>query len=221
MGSQPYYTLLASLPPLPRFDRAERLPITRERLHRRYIMLTPEDAALLEHVATFLAWPRQTATRTDEEMIAGFKKMEEHISHPALQSFFKFPIDQRTIMAALRRRHRGLPAPAAGEPWGVGRFVRHIENNWDDPYFKLSAVYPWIQQARTNLESGETLALERLLKNVMWDYVDRSVQPYDFGFQAVLAYMIKWDILNQWLSYNVEEAKERFEELVAEVTDEQ
>ena len=221
MGSQPYYTLLASLPPLPRFDRAVRLPITRERLRRRYSMLTPEDAALFEHAAAFLAWQRQTAIRTDEEMIASFKKMEEQMAHPALQSFFEYPIDQRTIMAALRRRHRGLPTPAAGEPWGVGRFVRHIENNWDDPYFKLSAVYPWIQQARYNLESGETLALERLLENVLWDHVDRSVQPYDFGFQAVLAYVIKWDILNQWLSYNVEEAKERFEELVAEVTDEQ
>jgi len=221
MGTQPYYTLLASLPPLPRFDRAERLPINRERMQQRLSMLTPEDVELFEYVAKFLAWQRQTATRTDEEMIASFKRMEEQMAHPTLQSFFEFPIDQRTIMAALRRRHRGFPAPAPGEPWGVGRYVRHIENNWDDPYFKLSAVYPWIAQARTHLEAGETLALERLLKNVLWDYVDRSVQPYDFGFQAILTYIIKWDILNQWLSYNIEDAKVRFEELVVEVTDEQ
>ena len=105
MGSQPYYTLLASLPPLPRFDRAERLPITREQLHQRYSMLTPEDAELLEYAAAFLAWQRQTATRKDEEMIASFKRMEAQISQPALQSFFEFPITQRTIMSALRRRH--------------------------------------------------------------------------------------------------------------------
>ena len=221
MGSQPYYTLLASLPPLPRFDGAERLPITRERLQLRSGMLTPEDAALLEHAAEFLSWQRQTATRTDEEMITSFKRMEEHISHPALQSFFEFPIDQRTIMAALRRRHQGFPAPSPGEPWGVGQYVRHIEKNWDDPYFKLNAVYTWIPQARTHLEADETLALERLLKNVLWDHVDRSVEPYDFGFQAVLAYIIKWDISQQWLSYNVEDAKKRFEELVAEVKNEQ
>jgi hypothetical protein len=221
MFNQQYYTLLASLPPLPRFDRAERLPITRERMQQRLSMLAPEDVELFEYAAAFLAWQRQTATRTDEEMIATFKRMEEQMAHPALQSFFEFPIDQRTIMAALRRRHRGLPAPAPGEPWGVGRYVRHIENNWDDPYFKLNAVYPWIAKARTHLEAGETLALERLLKNVLWDHVDRSVQPYDFGFQAILTYIIKWDILNQWLSYHVEDAKERFEELVAEVTDEQ
>ncbi len=221
MASQPYYTLLASLPPLPRFDRADRLPITRERLRQRFSMLAQDDAELLERVVAFLAWQHQTATRTDQEMIASFKKMEEHIAQPILQSIFDFPIDQRTIMAALRRRFRGLPAPASGEPWGVGRYVNHIERNWDDPHFKLSAVYPWIPQARIHLEAGETLALERLLENTLWDHIDRSVPSYEFGFSAVLTYIIKWDILHQWLSYDIENAKARFEELVTEVTHDQ
>ena len=221
MGSQSYITLLASLPPLPRFDQAERLPITRERLRQRLSMLTPDDAQLFEHATEFLAWQRQTATRTDQEMIANFKKMEEHIAQPKLRSIFDFPIDQRTIIAALRRRFRGLPAPTSGEPWGVGRYVSHIERNWEDPHFRLSAVYHWIPQARTHLETGETLALERLLKNTLWDHVDRSVPAYEFGFSAVLVYIIKWDILDLWLSYNIEDAQVRFNELVTEVTDEQ
>jgi hypothetical protein len=221
MGSQPYYTLLASLPPLPRFDQAERLPITPERLRRRWSMLTPDDAELFERAAAFLSWQRQTATRTDEEMVANFRKMEETIAHPALQFIFTFPIDQRTIMAALRRRLRGLPAPAPGETWGVGCYVNHIERNWDDPHFKLNAVYPWIAQARSHLEAGETLALELLLKHKLWDHVDRAVPPYEFGFSAVLTYIIKWDILHRWLSHDIEDAKVRFEELVTEVTDEQ
>jgi hypothetical protein len=221
MSNQPYYTLLASLPPLPRFDRTERLPITRERLVQRLSMLAEDDAQLYEHAVDFLAWQRQSATRSDQEMIANFKKMEGHIALPVLQSILDFLIDQRTVMAALRRRRCGLPAPAAGEPWGVGRYVRHIERNWDDPHLKLSAVYPWIPQARTHLEAGETLALERLLKNVLWDHLDRSVPAYEFGFSAVLIYIIKWDILDLWLSYDIEDAKVRFDELVTEVTDEQ
>ena len=221
MGTQPYYTLLASLPPLPRFDQAERLPITPERLERRLSMLTPDDAELYERAAEFLAWQRQTATRTDEEMIANFKRMEAYITHPVLQSLFDFPINQRTIMAALRRRFRGLPAPSPGELWGVGRYVNHIRRNWDDAHFKLSAVYPWIAPAHSHLAAGETLALQRLLKNALWDHVDRSVPAYEFGFSAVLTYIIKWDILHRWLSYDIEDAKVRFAELVTEVTDEQ
>jgi hypothetical protein len=153
-------------------------------------------------------------------MIAKFHKMEQHISHPTLRTFFDFPIDQRTVMAALRRRYLGLPAPSVEQSWGVGNYVRHIENNWEDPHFKLSAVFPWIPRARSHMEKGETLALERLLMNGLWDHADRSVEPYDFGFKAVLSYIIKWDILDRWLSYSIEEAKKRFEELVAEVTDE-
>jgi hypothetical protein len=221
MGKQSYYTLLASLPPLPRFDQAERLPITRERLEQRRGMLSPQDSELFERAAAFLAWQRQTATRTDQEMIAKFKQLAQQLSHPTLSAIFEFPIDQRTIMAALRRRHRGLATPIPGDLWGVGRFVSHIQRNWDDLNFKLAAVYPWIPRARAHLEAGETLALERLLKTVLWDHVDRSIQPYDFGFGAVLVYMIKWDILHRWLAYDVEDAKVRFEELVAEVTDEQ
>ena len=221
MSSQPYYTLLASLPPLPRFDQTDRLPITRERLAQRLSMLTPDDAQLYERAAEFLVWQRQSATRSDEEMIANFKKLEERIALPALQSIFDLPIDQRTIMAALRRRFRGLPPPVAGEPWAVGRYVNHIERNWDNPHFKLSTVYPWIVQARSLLESNETLALERLLKNTLWDHADRSVPAYDFGFSAVVVYVFKWDILDLWLSYDIEKAKMRFDELVTEVTDEQ
>jgi hypothetical protein len=220
MGTRVYYTLISSLPPLPRFDQAERLPITRERLQERGGMLEPEDAELLERAAAFLAWQRQPAARTDQNMVADFQRMADLIDHPTIWALFEFPINQRTVMAALRRRHRGLPAPAAGEPWGVGPLVRHVEKNWDDSNFKLGAMYPWISQAREYLQAGEAVALERLLKNLLWDRVDRSIQPYDFGFEAVLAYLLKWDIVQQWLSYDVEAAKARFEELVVEVTSE-
>ena len=70
MSSQPYYTLLASLPPLPRFDQTDRLPITRERLEQRLRMLTPDDAELYEHAVEFLerVWKiRAVKAPTDEK----------------------------------------------------------------------------------------------------------------------------------------------------------
>jgi len=219
MGRQPYYTLLASLPLLSRFDRADRLPISRERLHQRLRMLVPDDALLLERVVAFLAWQKDTSTSANRDTIARFKELAESISNPDLITFFDFPVDQRTIMAALRRRHRGFTPPTAGELWGVGRYVRHIEHNWEDPHFKLAAVYPWISQAHLHLESGEVLGLDRLLKNMLWDHMDRTIPPYDFGFRAVISYRMKWDILDQWLSYDTERARVRFEELVKEITD--
>jgi hypothetical protein len=221
MGRHQYFTLIASLPALRRFDRAERLPINRERLETRMKMLQPNDLDLFERAAAFLAWQRQSVTQTDQDMVDSFRRMEERIDHPALQAVFRFPVDQRTIMAALRRRHRGLPAPTPGEPWGVGHLTGHIERHWDAPDFKLGLVYSWIDQARQYMESGESLALERLLMGLLWDHVDRSVRPFEFGVDVVLAYVMKWDILQRWLLCDVEEASKRFEELVAEVRDEQ
>ena len=69
MRRQPYYTLLASLPPLPRFDRADRLPISRERLNQRCKMLTPDDARLLDRMTAFLAWQKDVSSLTDRDMV--------------------------------------------------------------------------------------------------------------------------------------------------------
>jgi len=220
-GRRHYYTLIASLPRLPRFDRAERLPINRERLGERLGMLEPEDAELVERATAFIRWQRQPVARTDQEMVTYYERMAELIEEPVLACMFEFLINQRTIIAALRRRYRGLPAPASGQRWGVGRWVRHIELNWEDPDFRLGALYPWIPQVRAHLEAGEALALDRLLMNLVWDTMDRMAEGSEFGLEALLAYLFKWDILEQWLSYDTEEAKTRFDELVSEVTGEQ
>ena len=219
MGRQPYYTLLASLPPLSRFDRAQILPISRERLQQRLKMLTPNDAGLLDRFAPFLTWQRVVPNSTDREMAIKFKMLTETLSDAALNTLIHFPVDQRTVMAAMRRRHRGFDPPAAEELWGLGRYVRHIEQNWEDPHFKLAAIYPWVPQAQLHLEAGEVLALDRLLKNVLWDHLDRTIPPYDFGLPSVISYRMKWDMVAQWLTHNTLKAGERFEELVKEITD--
>jgi len=217
MTRQPYYTLLASLPPLPRFDQAERLPISGERLRQRLRMLNPNDARLLEKAVAFLTWQKDGQRLTDSEMVTRFEKMAESVSSPSLKGFFDFPLDQRTIMVALRRRHQGLNRPSGKEPWGVGQYVRHIERNWDAPHFRLGSRCPWISRAKLYLEKDEVLNLDRLLKNMLWDHLDRSVPAHDFGFRAAMSYRMKWDMVDQWLTHDVKKAGERFQDLVEEI----
>ena len=81
-----YITLVSSLPALPRFDQAERLPINRERLEARLRMLEPDDFALVERTASFLAWQRQPVERTDGDVVVLFKGMSELAGdYPALR----------------------------------------------------------------------------------------------------------------------------------------
>lgn len=221
MKNRLYYTLVASLPHLPRFDKAERLPINTERLIQRLKMLEPDDLKLADKAVEFIAWRSQPVGRTNAEIVAIYEKgVNDIYESPLLKPLFEFPVDQRTIMAALRRRERGLPRPAIGEPWGAGHLVKTIEKNWDHPYFKLNAVYPWIVEARHLLLNDEPLKLEYLLLNLRWNKINLLTFKNYFGFDAVIAYLLKWDILHQWLAYNRESANIRFEELVTETINE-
>ena len=216
MGQHAYYTLVASLPHLPHFERAERLPISEKRLRERLRMLEADDIEVVRRGVEFLAWRDHPTERTDAEMVSRYQHLMAISLHPRLKEFIDFIIDQRTIMVALRRAHLGLPAPRPGEPWGVGRWVRHIEQHWDDETFKLRRIYPWIPEAKTYLATGDMLKLERLQMNLVWTHVERETQDNYFGIEAVLAYLFKWNLVREWLIHNTDAAKARFAELVAE-----
>lgn len=221
MKNKGYYTLVASLPHLPRFDKADRLPITRERLIQRLKMLDSEDYKLAENVVEFIAWRRQPVGRTNAEIVSVYnQEVKRTFQSKLLKPLFELPVNQKTIITALRRREKGLPRPNPEEPWGVGPLVTHIERNWDKPFFKLQSTYPWIVQAQTYLHEGELLKLEYLLANLIWNKLEFLLIKNYFGFEVVVAYLLKWDILQQWLSYNTEKAKTRFDELVLETINE-
>jgi hypothetical protein len=219
-GQRPYYDLIASLPPLPHFAEAGRNPINRQRLGERLTLLEPEDRLIVNRATEFLVWQRQPAERTDREIISMYDHFREAIATPALQEMIDFRMTVRTILAALRRKRRGDEAPGQGAEWGVGPWTLSIRLNWDHPDFRLAGVFPWIPKASELLEAGEALELDRLVLDEEWRWLDSLVFGNEFGFDVVLAYLFKWDILDQWLSYDVESARERFEELVAEVTGE-
>jgi hypothetical protein len=219
-SSRTYYDLVSSLPALPYFEKAPRNPINRDRLNDRLLMLEPEDQAVIREVGRFLTWHRQPAARTDREMVEMYDGFLEQSRLPLLHAMVENRMNQRTVIAALRRKRKGLPKPGMEEPWGVGPWTRIIERNWDMPLFNLASVFQWIPEAQALLDSQKALDLDRLLMSEEWKWLDGLDYGNEFSFEALLGYLFKWDILDLWLSYSTETAKERFEELVAEVTGE-
>lgn len=216
MTVQRYFTLIASLPPLPHFEAAKRLPINRERLQVRLRMLAAEDLSLVERLAAFLRWQRQTRDRDDETIVNEYQELHRSIDGTPCARLVEQTVNQRTVMVALRRRQQGLAAPEVGEPWGLGPWVGSLQRNWDHPEFGLAGVFPWIVQARELLAAGEALELERFLTGLGWEWLGRA-QPVDpFRFEALLVYLFRWSLLEQWLSYEAEQAALRFDELVTE-----
>jgi len=221
MGRTVYYTLVASLPLLPHFETAQWLPLSRKQIDQRLSMLTPDDALQLRLAENLISWQRQPITRTNEQVMANYRKVMAQVSDPALREIVEYRMAQRTALVGLRRQRLGLPPPAADELWGVGPWVHLMSGAWDRSDLGLRHLLPWIGEAANLLESGEALQLERLLMDAVWTRLGRIAERSPFGFEPVIAFLFRWDILQRWLTYDAEKGKVHFQELVAEVTREQ
>ena len=220
MGAQEYYGLIASLPWLPPFERAERLPINRQRLEKRLRSLPPVEAQALFLAEDFLVWQRLMPMKSDRDVADRYAYVLQETRQPGLKQFVEFQMEQRTILAALRRQHLGFGPPGDGETWGVGDRVLWIKSHWDTPDFGLAKVYPWIPEAREQIATENAIGLERLQIDIQWIFLSHRAERDPFGFEGAYAYLFKWNLLNQWLFYDAAAAKERFENLVLEVIDE-
>jgi len=214
-----YYDLVASLPYLPHFERAERLPITRLRLDQRLRLLKPAHADQLARAQSLVRWrPDCLLGKTEAALVAEHAALMALPLERPLREYVAFRMDQQTLVAALRRKRDGLGLLDGSAPWGVGRWVRYVQMHWDEPDFRLALLYPWLPQARDLLAAGDARGLERLLMAGAWCRLDRHAEQNMFSFEAVFSYFFKWDILQAWLACDAEKGKTRFRDLIDQVT---
>ena len=208
-----YIMLMASLPSPEALFLAKRPPLSRLKLDRRLRVLKPEDARALKLTEQALHWGEIPLVMTDEEIVTRAKKAVREIKNETVCLMIRNRLEIRTCMVALRRRHRGEQAPAPGTVWGFGRWTSHIARNWNEATFRLDNVFRWLRQANQLLQDGDTLPLQRLVLEEAWKSVNRHKGQHQYDFEAVVAYVLKWNIVDRWARYNSEEAAARFEDL--------
>ena len=93
--------------------------------------------------------------------------------------------------------------------------------SWDRNDLGLGHMLPWLEDAGKLLAGGDALELERLLMDAVWTRLGRIAERSAFGFERVIGFVFRWDILQRWMSYDAEKGSLRFQELVAEVTRDQ
>ena len=213
--SNSYYTLVASLPAMPRYFEVDRVPITQPRLEKRLEMLKRQDAAVVEQLRAFLLWDRQPWDRTDEEVISHYNQLMSTTKNRLARHIVAFQMDVRTIMSGLRRRRRGLPPPP-----GVGQWVDHIRKNWEHPEFKLRWQHRWIVEMDQLLDTTDCLRVQRIKLGLAWNHWAKLAEQYYFSFEAVLLYLARWEIIHRWVSRDAALGRQRFEQLVTESLDE-
>jgi hypothetical protein len=183
-------------------------------LQKRLTMLDFDDRALVSELAQSFYWGRIAFDETDESIVGRAGRVIQRVEHEDLREWLLWRMDFRTVVAALRRRHNGEDSSPAGKHWGYGRYFHYLERNWGHPHFRLESHFKWLPEARTLLESGESYKLEQLLLSTVWDYYSRQQPDVDFSISAVWLYLMKWDLVERWCSYDSERAREQFDELV-------
>ncbi len=216
MAKVRYYALVASLPRLVHFEQAEYVPVTRKQLESRLRALAPDHLHQIHAASALLRWRNQPANRTAKDLAAHYGRVMAIVTEPALHEFVELVVGQRTAVAALRMRRRG-ETPQPGDTWGAGRWTRNIQAHWDDEDLGMGAVFPWLGQARQLVAAQDALGIERLLSEVAWSKLTEIEGRTAFGFERIIGFVFKWELVTRWLGFNAESAKTRFQELLAEV----
>lgn len=209
-----YIELLCSLPHLADPFVHRRPPISGVQLTKRLDMLDFADRALIRDLSETFYWGSIALEASDASLVDRARRAIEAVEQEDLQEWLLWRMDLRTIIAALRRRHRGQDAPV-GQRWGFGRYTRYLERNWNQPHFRLEGHFTWLPEAKTLLEAGESYDLERLLLSSAWSYYNSQQPMQPYGISEVWLYLMRWDLVERWCSYNAERARQRFDDLVS------
>lgn len=212
--SHRYAMLLTSLPDHGPLFGARQPPLSRLRLDERLRLLDEEDARTLSELRALLEWAAQDPHASDVQLIAQARARLPGIHNTFARELVSWRLELRTLICALRRRARGLDAPS-GRHWGYGRWLAHLQRHWNEPAFRLERAWPWLPEAARLLEREDVLGLERLLLGAVWTHLERASEGHVFDVEAVLIYVLRWDLIDRWTRYERDQALARFDALSA------
>lgn len=215
--SSSYYMLVSSLPQLPvRFD-AGRLPISWPALRERLRLLEPEDQLVTRQLSLFFLWDNQPLDRTDQEVIARYHELLAETTNPLVRHLIETRTKMRLLLSAIRRQRAGLgPPPWSGKVIGAEALTNHIRKHWHQPHFNLGSRYRWVEAFTKLYDAGDTVEAQRVLFAQRWSDWTKIAEQHTFSFEAVIAYLVRWEIVDRWASQNAEAGQARFAKLIEE-----
>jgi hypothetical protein len=218
-GSTRYTLLLSSLPYLPPPLSQQRfIPPSRIQIGKALDLLGEEDTLRMQRINSVLHWSHLPLERDDVAMVAEAEKLLVDEESPFLREVILERLELRTLIAAMRYRElNGTPQP--GKFRAIGRYTGRILTNWHDPAFGMGHLFGWLNEAVRLLHSGNSLALDRLLMHESWRRLQRIDDHYDYGFDAVVLYVMRWNILDRLSRQHEEVAINRFKSMVNDALD--
>lgn len=217
MMQKKYYTLMSSLPHLPRLEQAKILPISWLQLQKRISMLEEDDATLVDQVQKLFAWYYHPSGTRNHEIVQLYKElMQSTAPHPHIQQIITDILNQRTIVTAFRMKYANMHFTQNEEVWGIQKDRATIERHWDQDDFKLGYTYPWVNEVKNLFAQNDPYGLTKLLMELIYQKAEELKVKDPFALEAFMAYLIQWANLQKWLSYEAKKATQRFDNLISE-----
>lgn len=134
----------------------------------------------------------------DSALNAGFYGSAATHGNRFLRDYFKFDLNVRN--AKVRYLNKAL-----GRPQDTDIFLDEEDDTFD------------LQKVNSVLESGDILARERGLDDIMWDKIEELTTYHYFDIETILGFIAKLHIVDRWLKLDAESGRKMFANLADSV----
>jgi hypothetical protein len=205
---------MVSLPRHSRNYNVKQTPISRIQLENRIKLLPDQERTILYMLEKIVwnSWFDHSASFTDTLMSANKLLAGQH---PFIDEIIYWYFDLRSLLVALRMRNAKQPVPENTRDCWFTRWSMLLTVNWNEPDFGLKNVYPWILDVNTRLVNNESDILEETLLKQLWKHLDSVEKRHYFDFEAVIIYLLRWDIVNYWSQFDEAAAIKRFNDMTS------
>jgi hypothetical protein len=194
------------------FDQ-EQIPLSRIQLNKRLALLDKKDTNDLLKIERLLHWSHIN-NNIDQEFVNQTIESIDSLNNQFIKNIIIWRLELRIILAALRMRSQGQKNPPNKKISGFDYWYFIMSKYWHEADFGLGKQLPWLVEANSLLLAKKSYQLEKLLFGVVWDHYRQQSLGHYFDFEAVIIYVLRWDIIYRWTHNNNDLAVKRFNDLV-------
>ncbi|MCW8445525.1 DUF2764 domain-containing protein [Fluoribacter gormanii] len=207
-----YYTVVCSLPRMNRYFHIQETPISRLQLEKR-LKLLPTDKFTLAFTVESLAWTSWFAPHQSMSDLRGAFQNLIDTESVFIRDILIWFFDLRSIIAALRIRNETKEPPENPQEYWITRWNHKLFRNWGEPDFGLKSIYPWLPKVAADVAKKNTVAVEEFLLSYIWKYLSILETGHYFDFEAIIIYLLRWNIIHYWSQFNKDNALTYLNEL--------
>ncbi|KTD10819.1 V-type ATP synthase subunit A [Legionella gratiana] len=207
-----YYTVVCSLPRMKAQFQIEETPISRLQLEKR-LKLLPVDKYTLAFTVESLAW---TSWFMPQQSVADLRNVFQRVIDSEsvfLRDILIWFFDLRSILAAVRMRNDKKEPPENPKECWITRWNYKLLRNWNELDFGLKSIYPWLPKVAVDIAKKDTVAVEKFLLSYIWKYLSMCERGHYFDFEAIIIYLLRWNIIQYWSQFNKVNALNQLNEL--------